>query len=751
MLAEIIPKIAAAEQFEKGKRDRRYRPRASASGLERCLRADVYHGLDVPREPFPGRAMLIFDDATWQEELTADWIRKSAFKLHSEQMELTVFEVNGKPVYGHIDGIITDPAGIDRLWEHKAINMFTFGKYELGEIPRDYIYQCCSYINGLRKEAPGINEAILLIKNKNTAQYMEFLIKYDFDKDSAEIILTVADGKVKNDKLAVMENIIKSAIERFETIQKYIDGKKLPLRPYDIDHWRCLAKNTMVRTINGWKKIQNITICDKVLSANGQFNEVLNIRKSNSNKKCFQIKAFNLLPITVTEDHKILVEEAIGDGNAKGEIKWMEAGEIFNFYKNKKLKKNHKKIRLLYRINTYENILSNLDIHKINLLGLFIAEGSLSNKQKGQEYRVDFCFNIKERNLVERIRNAVRKHFNNANVTQKIIHDYRHEKERKYLKVAVHSVDLVKWLKKYINIGKAYQKYFKENITQLPINYLRQLLEVMIIGDGCYLKTRNSPTKVYSTTSRKLALQVQEIFLRLNKIAGITRQKPNDKTLGYRDIYHVRCYYEADFNYGFIENNIFHAPIARIEQVPYLDKVYDISVKDMPNFLTEGGIVHNCSYCGWGQYCYKDYEKEFEKLKVTKEVEEDVRTEVGYYLEVSMHRKEIEKEAKTMKAEEDKMKNKVLNMLKEKEIKKAQVGEYILERKLTETSRLNKKALPIDLIIKATETAKSEKFTIRKITAKEIRGGLEGSITPIKKVIQPTKTKKKITWKKIKP
>ena len=82
MLAEILPKIAQMEYKEYD-----FRPRPSMAGPERCSRQMVFHGMGVSRSPMPGRAVMVFDDSSWHEELTADWLRKTAYKLHSQQKE----------------------------------------------------------------------------------------------------------------------------------------------------------------------------------------------------------------------------------------------------------------------------------------------------------------------------------------------------------------------------------------------------------------------------------------------------------------------------------------------------------------------------------------------------------------------------------------------------------------------------------------------------------------------------------------
>jgi len=123
MLADVILKIAGQFQEEE---EHKYYPRPSMAGPERCTRQMVYHGLNIAKEPLAGRAVMIFSDSSFHEDLTADWIRKSAFQLHSEQMEINVdCPGYGIKLTGHIDGVVTDLLGTDYLWEHKAINHFS--------------------------------------------------------------------------------------------------------------------------------------------------------------------------------------------------------------------------------------------------------------------------------------------------------------------------------------------------------------------------------------------------------------------------------------------------------------------------------------------------------------------------------------------------------------------------------------------------------------------------------------------------
>ncbi len=230
MLADLIPKIAAMGQEE----DHNYYPRPSLAGPDRCIRQMVYWGLGFKKEPFPGRSVLVMDDSSWHEELTVDWLRKSAYQIHSQQLEVNCRTPMQK---GHIDFLFTGIDGIDRLCEHKAINHFTFQKYWDGEIPQDYIAQTCIYMDALRDINPDILEGILLVKNKNTAAYLEFLVHYEgIDYFIINRINSQGETKQMNKTLS---NIIQESCAKFNAIEDFISRKTLPKRPFDIDNWHC--------------------------------------------------------------------------------------------------------------------------------------------------------------------------------------------------------------------------------------------------------------------------------------------------------------------------------------------------------------------------------------------------------------------------------------------------------------------------------------------------------------------------------
>ena len=237
MIADLIPKIA-----EMGQENGKYYPRPSLAGpmhregIEtRCVRSMVYWAAEFEAAPFPGRTLLVFDDGNWHEELTKDWIRKSIYKLHSEQMQISVAGRTGR-----IDGLITDPTGKDFLLEHKAISHFSFEKIWKGEIPWDYVHQCCDYFAGLQDVNPDLQEGIILFKNKNTAQYIELWVSYfkPIDQCTIERMVRSTGEEIKINKTVDWPVVAESNL-KFDAVREYVSKKEFPKRPYAMNHWRC--------------------------------------------------------------------------------------------------------------------------------------------------------------------------------------------------------------------------------------------------------------------------------------------------------------------------------------------------------------------------------------------------------------------------------------------------------------------------------------------------------------------------------
>lgn len=238
MLVELLHKVAEMEHIEEGERAYRHRP--SSAGPDRCIRQMVYHARgEVKEQELSGRVLHIFNDGHWHEELTNEWIAKTAFHLHSQQMRVKV-SMLGITLCGSMDGILTDILNQDRVYEHKGLNHFTFEKYWNGkEFPEDYFAQTTIYIRGAQDSNPNIREALLVVKNKNTAAFLEYLMDYDREKDTLTIQkMTNHLGEIKTLNVT-REGIVQKAFQKFKDIDAHLTEGTLPDRPYDFDDWHC--------------------------------------------------------------------------------------------------------------------------------------------------------------------------------------------------------------------------------------------------------------------------------------------------------------------------------------------------------------------------------------------------------------------------------------------------------------------------------------------------------------------------------
>jgi len=257
MLADLLHKVAAMEQEE----ETPYAIRPSLASPEtaedpgRCKRALTYWRRGEPPAPWPGRFLLVLDDAAWHEELTADWIHKTAYRLHSQQMPVDI--PLPKPLgterfcgqckqmipptlmHGHIDGILTDLLGVDRLYEHKAVNHFGFQEYLKGHLPLDYLAQGCLYVKGVKVVDPDLQEGLLLIKNKNTAAYLEYRFTYEPEGDLCQVIELVGSDGTRRDLHVPLPGLVGAALKKFEEVEAHHAAGTLPSRPYPRDSWQC--------------------------------------------------------------------------------------------------------------------------------------------------------------------------------------------------------------------------------------------------------------------------------------------------------------------------------------------------------------------------------------------------------------------------------------------------------------------------------------------------------------------------------
>lgn len=335
MLADVLHKVAAMRFQDEA--EHKYRPRPSSAGPERCIRQMVYSAMGESKRPLPGRAVLVFEDSSWHEELTADLIRQSAYQIHSEQMSITIpaafpwrtkghwvcdvcsEKIPNKDCHGHIDYIVTDIMKTDTLIEHKALSHFGFENLLNGGLPLDYFTQMAIYMKGAQLVNPDLVDCALLIKNKNQSGYLEFLCRY-----SRPDTLTVFERiHHTGDRVTLnidYKHIVQSAFFKFAQVEEYRKAKELPDRPYDYDHWRCQYCQFTKKCWENYVPEFN-TMSTDAIEAEGHIVEMVRDERALSKKESLLIKERKALRVEIKEvlkEHKIR-HAFIGD---QWEVTW---------------------------------------------------------------------------------------------------------------------------------------------------------------------------------------------------------------------------------------------------------------------------------------------------------------------------------------------------------------------------------------------------------------------------------------------
>lgn len=240
MIVDALTK-AAQEMLHKQRVDSKFHPRPSLSGPERCPRSLVYFGMGFKKKMAGGRLNFIFEDGKMHEDATYKQIKdlNLPFTPESAQMDLSFPAPLEK---GKLDFLVKGELD-NKLYlvEHKAFARYKFERYwNTDQFPLDNFTQMGLYFWAIQKEAdPSIKEGFLIIKNKDTAAFMEFFVHYDIKTD----IFTIVEKTDSNGEIKVINQEIKNMVAdntaRWNKILDYIAKKTLPAKRYGQDDWQC--------------------------------------------------------------------------------------------------------------------------------------------------------------------------------------------------------------------------------------------------------------------------------------------------------------------------------------------------------------------------------------------------------------------------------------------------------------------------------------------------------------------------------
>lgn len=339
-----------------------------------------------------------------------------------------------------------------------------------------------------------------------------------------------------------------------EFIEKDINNVKSQELP-KADCWcfgfPCSPAGTKVKTIDGYKNIEDIKKGDLVLTHQGRYQKVIR-PMSKIAVAINKINAKGVFNLQLTDNHPLYVYNI----NTK-EFEWVKASKL-----NKDIH------YLTLNINRQEDRidLSNDDIW---LLGRYVSDGYKS--KNASSYTQFAVRNSKENEFVSHL----------GGYDYSIYHSDRTApeyviKDQRFSNLAGEFGDGAK------------NKHLSEWICNAPINQIKVFIDGHLSGDGYISDVRT----MWSTVSEELALGLQSLFIKaFHKVPAIY-VRHDKRSATFNDTYNSQIH-KKDVG-TFVVENYMCTKIKNIERTEQPIEVFNMEVENDNSYTLENVIVHNC-------------------------------------------------------------------------------------------------------------------------------------------------------------
>jgi len=337
----------------------------------------------------------------------------------------------------------------------------------------------------------------------------------------------------------------------------------------------CFDENTLITCENGYKRIKDVRVGDKVKTHTGRFMPVVKVHQTQR-QPVIKVKVSGSEDILVTRNHPFLAIQKIYSGKSiVGTTKpeWVSAEQLTNQH------------LIGYRIDTPtlpENFMTEAEAWAV---GRWLADGSVDLTKSNP--RMFFSIGVGKEN-------DARAHLSrlpydiHENVPHPMATNFCFTSHEFYAFISD------------AGIG-AGNKKVPSYVFQLPIRLQKNVLEGYLSGDG-YLRTRRKNVELAaSTASRELAYGISRLIRNVYRSAtNISVREPKTKQICGREIhanYPVYCINASLSNKvtrSVIGDDIIWQPVKAIEPIKKKTTVYNLSVLEDNTYAANDIIVHNC-------------------------------------------------------------------------------------------------------------------------------------------------------------
>lgn len=359
----------------------------------------------------------------------------------------------------------------------------------------------------------------------------------------------------------------------------------------------CFVAGTLILTNSGFKKIENITNDDKVITHTNTFKKVVTPMHRVYNGELYTLKGMGFDEIKCTEEHPFYVRKnlRVGHEQIRNFLKpeWVKVKDLTKDYylgvainQNSRLPVWDGTQDKRYNGDVRSNKLGLLFTNKSfwYLMGRYVGDGWCAKKNTSTTGSgiIICCGCRNEEKLIQA--------FNDCNFHVVV------SKQKSITRYQVMLNELCEFVQRYGYY--AHGKKIDIETLNLPVDLLSAFLSGYCDSDGCKVG------KLYkvSTVSRELAYGIgQCVSKAYNRPYSLYVTNPKNKTIiegrevNQRDNYSVTWKMETDKqDKAFYENGYIWFPIIDIKHEHTICDVYNMEVETDNSYTANGVIVHNC-------------------------------------------------------------------------------------------------------------------------------------------------------------
>lgn len=370
----------------------------------------------------------------------------------------------------------------------------------------------------------------------------------------------------------------------------------------------CFLAGARVRTREGEKPIQEITVGDEVLTHKGRFRRVYHTMQRPYEGLIYNLRYFgdSDQELRVTEEHPLLIvrRERAHERNREFKPEWLTAAEVKpGDYLAIPIPQPESQFEAAHTTTipfgrgrhegVSRDVTLPMDPEFFRLLGYYYAEGHVD-----QEHYLSFSFHANETAYLDDTRALIGKYFGKEPIANK--------PRQNGQTLVLCSTEIARTFAREFG-STVYDKRVPAYVRNAPLPHLREWVRAMWRGDGSYDARKNMFR--FNSISREVAYAFRDALLRLGIAASVNYQERRAPRAG---IYAVVISSPWNSKFGEIvghaapdgkpsgspfqlDAQYMYVPIRSVEIETVNDTVYNFSVEEDESYVGEGVVSHNCT------------------------------------------------------------------------------------------------------------------------------------------------------------